>query len=76
MYLLCIIVTSIKYPKLRFMNNNYSPQLNTAVNAALLAGKTIMRFYSRLENLRVMSKVIMIMFLKLIKKQKKSLQKL
>lgn len=56
MYLLCIIVTSIKYPKLRFMNNNYSPQLNTAVNAALLAGKTIMRFYSRLENLRVMSK--------------------
>jgi myo-inositol-1(or 4)-monophosphatase len=38
------------------MNNNYSPQLNIAVNAALLAGKTIMRFYSRLETLKVMSK--------------------
>ena len=38
------------------MNNNYSPQLNIAVNAALLAGKIIMRFYSRLENLKIMSK--------------------
>ena len=38
------------------MNNNYSPQLNTAANAAIHAGKIIMRFYSRLENLKVMSK--------------------
>ena len=38
------------------MNNNYSPQLNTAINAAIQAGKIIMRFYSRLENLKVMSK--------------------
>ena len=38
------------------MNNNYSPQLNTAANAAIQAGKIIMRFYSRLENLKVMSK--------------------
>ncbi len=38
------------------MNNNYSPQLNIAINAALQAGKLIMRFYSRLENLKVMSK--------------------
>ena len=38
------------------MNNNYSPQLNIAVNAALLAGKIIMRFYSRLDTLKVMSK--------------------
>ena len=38
------------------MNNNYSPQLNIAANAALQAGKVIMRFYSRLENLKVMSK--------------------
>ena len=38
------------------MNNNYSPQLNIAANAALQAGKLIMRFYSRLENLKVMSK--------------------
>ena len=34
----------------------HSPQLNIAINAALLAGKSIMRFYSRLENLKVMSK--------------------
>ena len=38
------------------MNNNYSPQLNTAISAAIQAGKIIMRFYSRLENLKVMSK--------------------
>ncbi len=38
------------------MNNNYSAQLNTAINAAIQAGKIIMRFYSRLENLKVMSK--------------------
>ncbi len=38
------------------MNNNYSPQLNIAASAALQAGKLIMRFYSRLENLKVMSK--------------------
>ena len=38
------------------MNNNYSPQLNTAINAAIQAGKIIMRFYSRLENLKIMSK--------------------
>ena len=38
------------------MNNNYSPQLNTAINAAIQAGKIIMRFYSRLETLKVMSK--------------------
>ena len=38
------------------MNNNYSPQLNTAINAAIQAGKIIMRFYSRLENLKVMTK--------------------
>ena len=34
----------------------HSPQLNIAINAALLAGKSIMRYYSRLENLKVMSK--------------------
>ncbi len=38
------------------MNNTFSPQLNTAVNAALLAGKSIMRFYSRLDNLKITSK--------------------
>ena len=38
------------------MYNSYSPQLNIAANAALLAGKSIMRFYSRLETLKVMSK--------------------
>ena len=34
----------------------HSPQLNIAIDAALLAGKSIMRYYSRLENLKVMSK--------------------
>jgi len=38
------------------MYNSYSPQLNIAANTAVLAGKSIMRFYSRLENLKVMSK--------------------
>ena len=38
------------------MYNSYSPQLNIAANTALLAGKSIMRFYSRLETLKVMSK--------------------
>ena len=38
------------------MNNTFSPQLNTAVNAALIAGKSIMRFYSRLDNLKITSK--------------------
>ena len=38
------------------MYNSFSPQLNIAANSALLAGKSIMRFYSRLETLKVMSK--------------------
>jgi len=38
------------------MNNTFSPQLNTAVNASLLAGKSVMRFYSRLDSLKITSK--------------------
>ena len=38
------------------MNNNYSPQLNIAINAALAAGKVIMKYYSRLDNLKVQTK--------------------
>ncbi len=38
------------------MNNTFSPQLNIAINAALLAGKSIMRFYSRLNYLKVRDK--------------------
>ena len=53
---LCIIVSSINNPISKIMHTSYSPQLNTAANTALLAGKSIMRFYSRLENLKIMSK--------------------
>ena len=38
------------------MNSSNSPQLNIAINAALAAGKSIMRFYSRLENLKIQEK--------------------
>ena len=38
------------------MNKTFSAQLNTAVNASLLAGKSIMRFYSRLDSLKITSK--------------------
>ncbi len=38
------------------MNSSNSPQLNVAINAALAAGKSIMRFYSRLENLKIQEK--------------------
>ena len=53
---LCIIVSSFNNLISKIMYSSYSPQLNTAANAALLAGKSIMRFYSRLDNLKVMSK--------------------
>ena len=39
-----------------YMNKTFSAQLNTAVNASLLAGKSIMKFYSRLDSLKVTSK--------------------
>ena len=38
------------------MHSNYSPQLNIAINAALAAGKVIMKYYSRLDNLKVQTK--------------------
>lgn len=40
------------------MNSFNSPQLNTAINAALSAGKVVMRYYSRLDTLKIKEKGI------------------